>query len=102
MRALHLVLAVATVALLSTPVRTQPRPAAARQPLTAAEKPRVGDAAVSGPAVIHGSALTASNTKLANAPVRLRDARNGGIVYDQRTDESGLFTFQPVQPGIYV
>jgi hypothetical protein len=52
--------------------------------------------------VIRGNALTATSAKLPNAPVRLRDTRNGGIVFEQRTDESGLFTFQPVQPGIYV
>jgi hypothetical protein len=103
MRALHLVLALGAIALLSTPVRTQqPRPAAARETGSAAERPRVANAGVTGPAVIRGNALTATNSKLANAPVRLRDARNGGIVFEQRTDESGLFTFQPVQPGIYV
>jgi hypothetical protein len=102
MRALHLVLAVGAIAVLSTPVRTQqPRPVAAMLPAPT-EKPRAADAAVTSPAVINGSALTANSNKLPNAPVRLRDARNGGILYEQRTDESGLFTFQPVQAGIYV
>jgi hypothetical protein len=104
MRALHLVLALGAIILLSTPVRTQqPRPAAA-QALTpdAAKAPRVAEAGVTAPATIQGNALAAANSRLANAPVRLRDARNGGIVYEQRTDESGQFTFKPVQPGIYV
>jgi hypothetical protein len=102
MRVLHLVLAFGAIAVLSTPVRTQqPRPVAARGPASA-DNARVADAGVTSPAVIRGNALTATSAKLPNAPVRLRDARNGGIVFEQRTDESGLFTFQPVQPGIYV
>jgi len=101
MRALHLLLAIGAIALLSTPVRTQqPRPAA-RKPAAAAA-PKLPDAGVTGPATIQGNALTASSNKLPNAPVRLRDARKGGIVYEQRTDDLGQFSFQPVQPGIYV
>jgi len=104
MRALHLLLAIGAIALLSTPVRTQqPRPAALREPAAgAANAAGRADAAVTGPAIIQGNALSATNTKLPNAPVRLRDARKGGIVYEQRTDDLGQFTFQPVQPGIYV
>jgi hypothetical protein len=104
MRALHLLLAIGAIALLSTPVRTQqPRPAALRQPTPpAANAPKLGDTAVAAPARIQGNALSATNTKLPNAPVRLRDARNGGIVYEQRTDDLGQFSFLPVKPGIYV
>src|SRR5690349_18994361 len=103
MRALHLVLAFGAIALLSTPVRTQqPRPIASAQGAATTERPRVLRAGGPGTAGIRGNALTAMNTKLANVPVRLRDARNGGIVSEQRTDESGLFIFEPVQPGIYV
>jgi hypothetical protein len=104
MRALHLVLAVGAIALLSTPVRTQqPRPVTMKEAAPGAGSPaRMANAGVTAPAVIQGNALTATNTKLANAPVRLRDAREGGIVFEQRTDEAGLFTFQPVKPGIYV
>jgi hypothetical protein len=104
MRALHLVLAFGAIAVLSTPVRTQqPRPVAAKAPAPpAGKKALVGDARATGPAVIHGSALTATRAKLPNASVRLRDARNGSIMFEQRTDEAGLFTFQPVPPGIYV
>src|SRR6476659_1356508 len=104
MRALHLLLAIRAIALLSTPVRTQqPRPAALRAPaVAAADAPKLADAGVTAPAVIQGNALTATNGKLPNAPVRLRDARNGGIVFEQRTDDAGQFTFQPVRPGIYV
>jgi hypothetical protein len=104
MRALHLLLAVGAVALLSTPVRTQqPRSAALRDAGPIAGKaPRVADAGVVAPAVIQGSALSATNTKLPNAPVQLRDAGKGGIVSEQHTDKSGQFTFHQVQPGMYV
>jgi hypothetical protein len=102
MRALHLLLAIGAIALLSTPVRTQqPRTAALREP-AAASAPKLGDTAVTAPATIQGNALTANNNKLPNAAVRLRDARNGGIIYEQRTDDLGQFAFQPVRAGIYV
>jgi hypothetical protein len=104
MRALHLVLAIGAIVMLSTPVRTQQRRPAALK-AGGAEKPRAGETGVTSgtaPATISGNALTATNTKLPHAPVRLRDARKGGIVSEQRTDESGLFVFQPVLPGIYV
>jgi hypothetical protein len=104
MRAMHLVLAFVAIALLSTPVRTQqPQSAALRESGPSAGKtPRVADAGVVAPAMIQGSALTATNAKLPNAPVRLRDARNGGIVSELHTDKSGQFAFPPVQPGVYV
>jgi len=104
MRALHLLLAIGAIALLSTPVRTQqPRPAAPREPAAAAANaPKLPAAGITAPARIQGNALTANNNKLPNAAVRLRDARNGGIVYEQRTDDLGQFSFQPVQPGIFV
>lgn len=104
MRALHLALAVGAIALLSTPVRTQqPRPVATKDAAPAPGSPaRLTNAGVTAPAVIQGNALTARNAKLPNVPVRLRDAKRGGIVAEQRTDKSGLFAFQPVAPGIYV
>src|SRR5262245_7387872 len=103
MRALHLVLAFGAITLLSTPVRTQqPTTAAPHEAAATAAKSRVADAGGAAPAIIQGNALSAANTRLPNAPVRLRDARKGGIVYEQRTEESGQFTFQPVPPGIYV
>src|SRR5262245_22459367 len=102
MRALHLLLAAGVIALLSTPVRTQqPQPVTPREGAAPARS-SVADAGVTAPATIDGRALSTTNTGLANAPVRLRDVRTGGILYEQRADGSGLFTFQPVQPGIYV
>jgi hypothetical protein len=104
MRALHLLLAIGAIALLSTPVRTQqPRPAATQnRAALAPDAPQLADAGVTAPATIEGNALTAANGKLPHAAVRLRDARKGGIVYEQHTDDAGQFMFQPVQPGIYV
>jgi len=51
---------------------------------------------------IQGNALTANNSALANAFVRLRNARIGQIVETQTTDKSGLFAFQSVDPGSYI
>src|SRR5262245_19262373 len=51
---------------------------------------------------IQGNALTSTNGPLANAGVRLRDARSGRIVDTQYTDESGLFAFPNVEPGSYI
>ena len=51
---------------------------------------------------IHGNALDSSNGQLANATVRLRDARFGRIVDTQYTDHSGMFTFGTLDPGSYV
>jgi len=53
-------------------------------------------------AVIRGNALTATNAPLAEAVVRLRDARYGRIVDEQPTDAAGLFEFVPIDPGTYV
>jgi hypothetical protein len=39
---------------------------------------------------------------LADATVRLRDARIGQIIETQTTDQSGLFGFRTVDPGSYV
>ena len=52
--------------------------------------------------MIHGNALDSTNRQLANAMVRLRDARFGGIVETQYTDQSGLFAFKGLEPGAYV
>ena len=51
---------------------------------------------------IQGNALTSTNASLANAIVRLRDARAGYIVGTQTTDQSGLFTFRTIDPGSYI
>ncbi len=52
--------------------------------------------------VIQGNALTSSNGALANASVRLRDARFGQIVGTQVTDQAGLFAFRAIDPGSYI
>jgi hypothetical protein len=51
---------------------------------------------------IQGNALDTADGALANAPVRLRDARFGRIVTTQTTDQSGLFAFRTVDPGSYI
>jgi len=51
---------------------------------------------------IMGNALDSSNGQLANATVRLRDARFGRIVDTQYTDQSGVFTFKMLDPGSYI
>ena len=64
-------------------------------PLTAIVRPNaVG--------TIQGNALNSMNGQLAHATVRLRDTRFGRIVGTQVTDQSGIFTFQNVDPGSYV
>jgi len=51
---------------------------------------------------IQGNALTSTNGQLANMRVRLRNARFGGIVDTQVTDQSGIFTFRGIDPGTYI
>ena len=51
---------------------------------------------------IQGNALNSTNGGLADAVVRLRDARIGRIVDSQITDNSGLFAFKAVDPGSYI
>ena len=51
---------------------------------------------------IQGNALTPTNGPLADATVRLRNARTGRIVETTITDKSGLFTFRSVDPGSYI
>jgi hypothetical protein len=51
---------------------------------------------------IQGNALDSTNGQLANATVRLRDARFGRILGSQLTDQSGLFTFRGLDPGSYI
>jgi Prealbumin-like fold domain len=52
--------------------------------------------------VIQGNALNSTNGPLADAILRLRDARNGRIVDSQISDRDGLFTFNGVEPGSYI
>src|SRR5579872_633310 len=51
---------------------------------------------------IQGNTLSSTNGTLANAYVRLRDARIGRIVDTQISDKSGLFAFKAVDPGTYI
>src|SRR4051812_22910638 len=44
--------------------------------------------------IIQGNALDSTNGQLANATVRLRDARYGRVIGSQLTDQTGLFTFR--------
>lgn len=51
---------------------------------------------------IQGNALDASNGPLADAFVRLRDARFGKVSGTKVTDKTGLFDFGIVDPGNYI
>ena len=51
---------------------------------------------------IQGNALTSTDGALADANIRLRDARVGQIIESQVTDRSGLFVFPSVDPGSYI
>src|SRR5262245_47346357 len=53
-------------------------------------------------ATIRGMALTATNKPLAEAHVRLRNARSGRINATAITDQAGLFEFHSVEPGSYI
>ena len=53
-------------------------------------------------ATIQGNALNGANGPLADANVRLRDARFGRVSSSQLTDKAGLFAFGAVEPGSYV
>ena len=52
--------------------------------------------------MMHGNALDSTDGQLANAMVRLRDARFGRIVETQYTDQSGMFAFKGLEPGSYI
>jgi hypothetical protein len=53
-------------------------------------------------AAIEGTAVNWTNAALANAPVRLRDARLGRAVQNAVTDRFGAFEFRDLEPGSYV
>ena len=53
-------------------------------------------------AEIDGTTLNSTNSVLANAHVRLRDARYGRIVDRQITDRHGMFAFRNIAPGDYI
>src|SRR5262249_38367954 len=51
---------------------------------------------------IQGNALNSTNGQLPYVTVRLRDARFGRVMGSQVTDQTGLFTFNKIDPGSYV
>ena len=53
-------------------------------------------------ATIQGTAVNWTNAALANAPVRLRNARSGRVVDSATTDRFGAFEFRRLEPGSYV
>jgi hypothetical protein len=61
---------------------------------------RAGQAGLS--ASIQGTAVNWTNTPLANAPVRLRNARNGRVLDSMLTNRFGAFGFRGLEPGSYV
>lgn len=82
---------------------SQPAGVAARSVVRTPPTPRVIAAARPAvPTMIQGNALNSTNGQVANAIVRLRDARFGRIVGTAITDQSGLFAFRNVDPGTYI
>ena len=71
-------------------------------PRAAAPQPLVPGTRASAFLVIKGNVLTLTDGPLGDAVVRLRDATTGHIVDKQITDATGLFVFQPTDPGAYV
>ena len=61
-----------------------------------------GHAATNRAAPIDGTTLTSTNGVLANAKVRLRDARFGRVIDRQISDRHGMFAFRNVAPGEYI
>ena len=51
---------------------------------------------------IQGTAVNWTNSAMANAPVRLRDARLGRVLNSSMTDRFGAFEFRSLEPGSYV
>jgi hypothetical protein len=51
---------------------------------------------------IHGTAVNWTNAAMANAVIRLRDARLGRVVDTVTTDKEGAFEFRAIDPGSYV
>jgi len=81
----------------------QPSAVIARSVVRPPALPRVlAGARPATPTMIQGNALNATNAQIANAVVRLRDARFGRIVGTEITDRSGLFAFRNVDPGTYI
>jgi hypothetical protein len=51
---------------------------------------------------IQGTAVNWTNAALANAAIRLRDARSGRVMNAATTDRFGAFEFNRLEPGSYV
>ena len=71
-------------------------------PVQGSAAAQLGGARPSAFSTIQGNALRATGAALARATVRLRDARFGRIAGTQTSDQSGLFAFSAVDPGVYV
>ncbi|HZP47031.1 MAG TPA: hypothetical protein VFB07_00740 [Vicinamibacterales bacterium] len=90
---------VAALILATTPGIVAQQPQAAGAPRAAMHVAARNPAFTS---TIQGNALTSTNGQLADALVRLRDARYGRVVETTTTDKSGLFAFHAVDPGSYI
>lgn len=86
-------------------LRTAPAPRTTAPTSTGATRsidPRSLPGTRSVGSTIQGNALDSSGGALPETTVRLRDARSGRIADTQVTDNSGMFTFQAVDPGSYI
>src|SRR5215510_2058536 len=72
------------------------------RPVRAAVPPVLPGTRLAVFSTIQGNALDAANGALPNAPVRLRDARSGRVAAAQVTDTAGVFSFGPIDPGLYI
>ena len=77
-------------------------PGSAGAPTATAPAIKAATERLTSSTMIHGNALDSTDGQLANAVVRLRDARFGRIVETQHTDQSGMFAFKGLEPGSYV
>jgi hypothetical protein len=105
----RLLLRSATILLATATVSAGPQSAPPRPPATSARSTvrpttvsSVPPGTTRGFTMIQGNALDSANGQMANAVVRLRDARFGRIVDTELTDGSGLFEFRGVDPGSYI
>jgi hypothetical protein len=64
--------------------------------------PRTISGTLADVAEIDGTTLNSTNGVLANAHVRLRDARFGRVIDRQISDRHGMFTFRNLAPGDYI
>ncbi len=88
------------IAISALPVAAQPQAPGPRSSVV--NQALIAQAKQKALTTIQGNALDSSNGHLANAVVRLRDARFGRIVDTQVTDKAGLFAFKSLDPGSYI